>query len=59
MPPHPPSDLTLRQYFAACALQGLLAAKADHTYFVQTLAAEAVVCADTLLKCLKDQPYND
>jgi hypothetical protein len=48
----PCSGLTKREYFAAAALQGLLAA-GPHDCTYQQLAEDAVVCAGALVNILQ------
>jgi hypothetical protein len=45
-----PSDLTLRDHFAALAMQGLLAADIDFDWSCQDIAEVAYKQADEMLK---------
>ena len=49
----PPADLSKREYFAAMAMQGLLAGDPDAILHTSRLATDAVAAADALLDALE------
>lgn len=49
-----PDGLTIREYFAALALQGLMAADTKGEWSNDDCAATAVHAADELIKCLNE-----
>lgn len=51
-----PEGMTLRDYFAAAALQGLLTSPAETEFGVSHFAAAAYECADAMLKAREVKP---
>lgn len=51
--------LTKREYFAAAALQGLLAAEPDYSLSIEHIAVTAVGYADELIRALNRQSADE
>jgi len=55
VPPGGSAGMTVREYFAAAAMQGILAYLGSPDEFREQVAADAVRCADALVAALNKQ----